>query len=241
MKYLNYICLLLYGITHLQSLTAQTTSVEGALPSVNIRFYTEPIFEGVYKDVEVPRDVLFTLIWGTVEQPGIETIRVTFGRLSQAVTIEGFGPIRVYEGNLTAEETVAKSPLYQIENDVQGGAQIIHVIPTAPGRYLFNAQNVSEGEIRKGTARVVNLSGETIAAMVAEGRGIIEPNASINVSLLEIERFQLKMRYATQGDEGWKLVYGTRVSASPQDRLLIYVFRKWGNRGPWRVRLIDVD
>jgi hypothetical protein len=238
----RYIYVLLLCIANQQAWSVETSPAANDQPALELRFFSEPIFEGVIREVEVQQDVQLTLVWGTPEDLSIETLKVRFGKLSARTPIEGAaGLVTIYEGKHQAETLVGKSPLKQIQIPEGASSLLVHMIPTARGIYQFNIQDVSAGRIKPGIARVTNLSGQTIAAMVAEGKGVIGPQASLDVSLKEIERFQLKMRYATQNEDGWKFIYGTRVTAAPDDQLLIFVFRKWGNRGPWRVRLIQLE
>lgn len=221
---------------------AQVTNNAPLVPSIEIQFYSESIFEAVYKDVEVPRSVELTLVWGTAENLQVKHLDIKFGKRSSIIELDGPfpGPARLYLGKLTAEQLPGKSPIQEIPVLPGVRSLLIHMIPSGPGEYQFNVQNITDGLIPQGTARVVNLSDQTLAAVVADGKGIIEPGEPIDVSLSEIERFQLKMRYAAKSEDGWKYIYGTRMNAAPDDRLLIYVFRKWGTSGPWRVRLINL-
>jgi hypothetical protein len=207
-----------------------------------IRFlvFSEPIVEGVYEGMNVPDEFSLTLGWYEGEDPEapmeVAAMTVIFGSLTRGPEIPAGTQVFLYAGtDIDPLTAVAFGEVVMPSNATE---VICYLIPIGPNRFRPSIHDVSPGLIAGGSARLVNVSDETLAAMIDEERGILAPGEVLVMPLANLRQFQIQMRIAAEAEEGWRPVHAARISAQPNDRLLVLISRRRGDIGPWRVRPI---
>lgn len=217
------------------ALAAQETAAQPC----RLHLFTEPIIEGVYEGMKMQESMELTITWPSEvpeAPPESEHFEIAFGQLAKGAELPAGAGVRLYLGK-PADLMTAK-PFAEHTLDPNASDMLLYMIPTARNRYQTSLHNFSPDLVEGGSARLINVSSETLAAELNEERGILTPGASLAASLAELRRFHIRMRIAAAAEEGWRPVHAARVTAKPTDRMLVLISQRRGDSGPWRVRSI---
>lgn len=207
-------------------------------------FFAEPILEGTYLEMDVPKKVTLTLVWLSLdpEDPDepfeFQTIELPFGQLTRGPEVVAGGEVSLYLGEIQSVDD--KQPFERLQIPATANHALCYLIPIGPDRFRPSLHDVSRDFIPRGRARLVNASSETLAAVIDETRGIIPPGENLSAALGQLHQFQIKMRIVAEDDGEWRPIHAARVTAQASDRLLVIISRRRGDIGPWRVRPIHL-
>lgn len=104
----------------------------------------------------------------------------------------------------------------------------------------FSAFPVDVGlqDMPKGSVKLINFSGEDIAAKIGDMTKEMENRSQWIVPVSAARNFQLRMQIAARQNGQWKLLYRTSYAVNDDSRKVLFLHRRDFTSGPFRVRPI---
>lgn len=205
---------------------------EEAMIKASISIYVEPISSGTVLGVSKTNTINAKVYGGTEEKPTILPIELAIGSNGNNFIYEGSSKFNLFDDKDTLISSCTLNPEWK--------SIFIVMLPNSDGKYFMRAVDTGKTSIGEGMAKIVNFSSFELASIVADNRIMTPSNGENIVSLDEVKSFEFRMMHAVKDQENteWKLVISRNVNVKKKDRILVYVYRRFGSSGPWISQVI---
>ena len=233
---------LFLGIGSFCCLLAQNNPISPlALPDkmveAKIRIYCEPSLSGSYRGIETKSSIAGLI--GVAGKEFLESKKVD-------LQVNSSKNLLNYKGSPTFSlyklgELLPKKKIASCELDLEWKSVFIVMIPNMNGGYYMKPINLGDEAFVSGTAQLINFSAETLSSNLGGSTIITEANGTNLISLKHVKSYEFRMLHAIENKnkpQNWRLIVSKNVNARSSDRVLIYIYRKFGNRGPWNSKII---
>ena len=162
--------------------------------------------------------------WHYVSNETPYKLSVTSGGVSRDYTYKGASNLAFYNELIKADEEKVYQPLLQVALG-KPGRKLIVIFGDGNGNYRGIAQEIGESVLPIDTLRVLNLSKQSVAAMVGEERSQVEPMESVNFSVSgSTRRFRLPLAMAVNKNGRIKIIEKRKMAFAQGTRKMLILF-----------------
>ena len=215
------ICILFVFLSALSGVAAQPSDGDGEESEYQYNFC---VFYLDYNQDEQSKESSSQMRWHYVSNKTPYRLSVNGGGVSRDYTYKGASNVTFYNELIKADGEKAYQPLLQVALG-KPGRKLIVIFGDGNGNYRGIAQEIGESVLPIDTLRVLNLSKQSVAAMVGEERSKIGPMKSVNFSVSgSTKRFRLPLAMAVNKNERIKIIEKRKMAFTQGTKKMLILF-----------------
>ena len=172
-------CILFIFLSAFSGLVAQPSNKDGEESENQYNFC---VLYLDYNQDQASKATSSQIRWHYVSNESPYKLSVTSGGVSRDYTYKGASNLAFYNELIKINEEKVYQPLLQVALG-KPGRKLIVIFGDGSGNYRGIAQEIGESVLPIDTLRVLNLSKQSVAAMVGEERSQVGPMKSVNFSV----------------------------------------------------------
>ena len=215
------ICILFIFLSAFSGLVAQPSNKDGEESENQYNFC---VLYLDYNQDQASKATSSQIRWHYVSNESPYKLSVTSGGVSRDYTYKGARNLAFYNELIKADEEKVYQPLLQVALG-KPGRKLIVIFGDGSGNYRGIAQEIGESVLPIDTLRVLNLSKQSVAAMVGEERSQVGPMKSVNFSVSgSTRRFRLPLAMAVNKDGRIKIIEKRKMAFAQGTRKMLILF-----------------